>query len=133
MFLAACAPQPTLEGFDVDEISVGETTLTVAIATTQEQRSQGLRGVGSLPDGLDGMLFVFGEERSATFGMEDTLIPLDVWWFDGEGLLLGSTAMEPCSESPCHSYPSPSELSWALETPAGEWRFPSGALLTAPD
>jgi uncharacterized protein len=106
--------------------------LTVAIAESLDQRSQGLRDLEALPDGLDGMIFAFGEERSATFGMEDTLIPLDIWWFDGDGRLLGSTAMEPCPETPCPSYPSPGEVSWALETPAGERRFSSGAVLAPP-
>jgi uncharacterized protein len=130
--LVACAAQPTLEGFEIDEISVGDTTLTVAVAETSDQRSQGLREVDSLPAGLDGMLFVFGEERTATFGMEDTVIPLDIWWFDGGGRLIGSTTMEPCPEVPCPSYPSPGDVSWALETPAGEWRFASGAMLKPP-
>ena len=106
--------------------------MTVAVAETPDQRSQGLRDVEALPDGLDGMIFVLGDERSATFGMMDTLIPLDIWWFDGDGQLLGSATMEPCLESSCPSYPSPGEVSWALETPAGEWRFTSEAVLTPP-
>ncbi|HEU4894620.1 MAG TPA: DUF192 domain-containing protein [Acidimicrobiia bacterium] len=121
-----------MEGFEVDEIDVGDTTLTVAIAETLEQRSQGLGEVESLPAGLDGMLFVFGEERPATFGMADTVIPLDIWWFDGDGTLIGSTTMEPCPEASCPSYPSPGEVSWALETLAGEWRFAPGAALVPP-
>lgn len=111
---------------------MGDTTLTVAIAETLEQRSQGLRDVESLPVGLDGMLFVFGEPRPATFGMEDTLIPLDIWWFDGDGLLVGSTTMETCTDGACPPYPSPGGVSWALETPAGEWRFAPGAELAPP-
>ena len=130
--MGACASQPTLEGFEVDEITIADTTLTVAVAETSDQRSRGLREVESLPAGLDGMLFVFGEERLATFGMEDTFIPLDIWWFDEDGLLIGSTTMEPCPDSSCSSYPSPGEVSWAMETPAGEWRFASGAVLTPP-
>jgi uncharacterized protein len=106
--------------------------LTVAVAETPDQRSQGLRDVEALPDGLDGMLFVFGEARPATFGMEDTVIPLDIWWFDGEGQLLGSTTMEPCPDTPCPSYPSPGEVSWALESPAGELRFAADAVLSPP-
>ncbi len=64
--------------------------MRVAVAATPEQRSQGLRHVEEL-DGYEGMLFVFDDPRSATFGMEDTLIALDIWWFDSAGLLLGST------------------------------------------
>lgn len=106
--------------------------MTVAIAESPDQRSQGLRDLEALPEGLDGMIFVFGDERSATFGMMDTPIALDIWWFDGDGRLLGSATMEPCPDTPCPSFPSPGEVSWALETPAGEWRFASDAVLAPP-
>lgn len=102
----------------------------MALAETGEQRSQGLRGVEGLPEGLDGMLFVFEEARPATFGMRETLIPLDIWWFDGNGRLLGSTEMEPCPSEPCPNYGSPGEVAWALETPAGQIEFSPGDTLT---
>lgn len=94
--------------------------MTVLVADTPSLREQGLRGVEALPDEVDGMLFMFEEPRPATFGMRDTLIPLDIWWFDAGGVLLGSARMEPCLSAPCPSYGSPGPISWALETPAGE-------------
>lgn len=124
--VACAAPTPTLGDFDTAGIEVGEQQLTVAVADEPSQRSQGLRGVEALPDGIDGMLFVFGDPTTATFGMEDTLIPLEIWWFDDDGRLLGSTLMEPCAKSPCTGYASPGEISWALETPAGESHFTPG-------
>ena len=126
----ACASPPTLEGFETTEIAVGDEPLIVAVAQTSSQRSQGLRGVEELPDRLDGMLFVFEETRTASFGMRGTLIPLDIWWFDSGGNLIGSTEMEPCTASSCPTYPSPSEVAWALETPTGQWEFSPGAVLT---
>lgn len=129
--MAACAQAATsLESFEIADIEVGGETLTVALADTPEQRNQGLRGVDGLPEALDGMLFVFEEERFATFGMRDTLIPLDIWWFDADGQLLGSTRMEPCPSEPCPNYGSPGEVAWALETPAGEEEFAPGETLT---
>ena len=112
---------------------MGDQELTVAVADTTELRQQGLRDVAALPDGVDGMLFVFEETRSATFGMRDTLIPLDIWWFDGDAALLGVTAMTPCSEEPCVDYAAPDLVGWALETPAGARDFPRGALLSTGD
>jgi len=100
--------------------------MTVAVAETSAQRNQGLRDVESLPAGIDGMLFVFGEPRPATFGMRDTSMPLDIWWFDAEGLLLGSARMEPCTSVSCPGYASPGEVSWALETPAGAVKLAPG-------
>ena len=125
----ACATTPSLDGFEVTEITVEEQSLTVAVAETSSERSQGLRDVERLPVGLDGMVFVFEETRPATFGMRDTLIPLDIWWFDEEGRLLGSTEMEPCTTQDCPTYPSPAEVAWALETPMGEFGFPPDSLL----
>lgn len=130
MIAVACSPPPGLEGFETAEIEVGEASLTVAVAETSSQRSQGLRDVEDLPDGLDGMLFVFEETRTAAFGMRDTSIPLDIWWFDPEGRLIDSTEMEPCPSSPCPAYPSPDEVAWALETPMGQWELVVGEVLT---
>lgn len=128
----ACAPSPSLGGFVTTEIEVGNESLTVAIAGTTSERSQGLRGVEKLPDGLDGMLFVFEQARPATFGMRETLISLDIWWFDSERTLIGSTEMQPCLSSSCPSFPSPGEVAWALETPLGQRGFASGEILTLP-
>lgn len=104
--------------------------LTVLMAETSAQRRQGLREVESLPAGVDGMLFVWDAPTSATFEMRDTLIPLDIWWFDGDGNLLGSTPMVPCPAEPCVGYGSPGPIGWALETPAGELTFAPGASLS---
>lgn len=127
--VACAAPPPTLGDFGTAQIEVGEQRLTVAVAETSSQRSQGLRGVGALPVGIDGMLFAFGEPATTTFGMRDTLIALEIWWFDGEGRLLGSADMEPCSATPCTGYASPGEIAWALETPSGELHFAPGDTL----
>jgi uncharacterized membrane protein (UPF0127 family) len=127
--LVACTGPASLDGFETTTIEVGDQTLTVALAETADQRSQGLRGVEELPEGLDGMLFVFEQPRTATFGMGDTLIPLDIWWFDADGALVGSTEMTPCAAEPCTAYGSPGEVAHALETPAGELELAPGDVL----
>jgi uncharacterized protein len=125
--VAGCAAQPAaLDGFARTETEVGGRVLTLVVADTPTLRNQGLRGVEALPDDVDGMLFVFEDSRPATFGMRDTLLPLDIWWFDADGVLLGSARMEPCSFEPCPSYGSPGPISWALETPAGALDLTAG-------
>jgi uncharacterized membrane protein (UPF0127 family) len=128
--VTACSTSSHLDDFDTAEIEVGGQALTVALATTTEQRSQGLRDVETLPADLDGMLFVFEQTRTATFGMEDTLIPLDIWWFDQEGVLVGSAEMEPCETAPCTAHGSPGEVSYALETPSGTVELEPGDVLS---
>jgi uncharacterized membrane protein (UPF0127 family) len=117
----------------VSEISIGDVDLTVWVADTPAERSQGLMGIERLPRGIDGMLFVYEEASSRTFHMLGTPLPLDVWWFGADGSLLGSTAMQPCLEAPCLSYGSPGVVSSALETPTDSVELTPGAMLTTPE
>ena len=70
-----------LEGFDSGSITVGGIPLEVAVARTPQQQAQGLMNVSDLPEGT-GMLFVFPEEKMGSFWMKDTLIPLDIAFFN---------------------------------------------------
>jgi uncharacterized membrane protein (UPF0127 family) len=104
--------------------------LTALVAGTSSQRNQGLRGVETLPEGVDAMLFTWDAPIAATFGMRDVLFPLDIWWFDEDGHLLGSTGMSTCPDGKCVDYRAPGPVLWALETPAGEYEFPPDARLS---
>ena len=106
--------------FETTDIEVGNRSFTVWVADDTDKRSQGLRGVEVLPDEIEGMLFSWAAPVSASFGMRDTLMPLDIWWFDPDGILVGSSRMEPCVDETCASYGSPGTVAWALETPAGQ-------------
>ena len=112
------------------ELTIGEETLEVWVADEPEERQQGLRAVARLPEGIDGMLFVFPEPTTPNFIMSGTLIPLEVWFFDTEGSLIGSHEMTPCPADPCPLYPAPGPVGWALETPLGERDFQPGDLLS---
>jgi uncharacterized membrane protein (UPF0127 family) len=120
---------PSMEGFQTTDVVVGEQSLVVAVAETPAQRSQGLQGVSELPAGMDGMLFVFDVAREASFHMRTVGLDLDIWWFDEEGSLIGSTMMVTCPDGPCVSYPSPGEIMWALETPHHAYDFTPGQVL----
>jgi len=109
---------------------VGGQVLSVAVAATSSQRSQGLSGLDGLPDNLDGMLFSWSEPSSASFHMRDVGFPLDVWFFDGAGKLIGSARMDTCPEGACTSYATPGPVTWALETPADQWEFAPGTQLS---
>jgi uncharacterized membrane protein (UPF0127 family) len=122
--LGAVAPPestvpPQLEGFGTDVVDLDGDAWTVAVADTPALRSQGLMGVTNLGP-LEGMLFVFAEDTTANFHMEDTLIPLDIAFFTEDGLLVSTTRMVPCSEDPCPTYAAAGPYRYALEAPAGE-------------
>ena len=116
--------------FDTTEVLVDGQNLLVAVADTPVKRSQGLMEVEDLGE-LDGMLFLFPEPTSPSFHMRNTPIPLDVWWFDEAGILIGSTEMEPCLTESCTSYRSPGPVMWVLETPQGVEQFEPGSALSA--
>ena len=124
------APSPSTSTVTPDlpttELDVGDDTLEVWVADEPAERQQGLRAVAELPDGIDGMLFVFPEPKTPNFIMSGTPLPLEVWFFDPEGSLIGSHEMTPCPADPCPVYPAPGPVGWALETPAGERDFQRG-------
>jgi uncharacterized membrane protein (UPF0127 family) len=112
-----------LEGFDSATITIDGRELVVAVADTPALRSQGLMGVIDL-GGLNGMLFVFEETTDVGFWMKDTLIALDIAFFDaGGGVFVDAFTMEPCAGDPCPAYPPSGEYRYALEAPAGDLGF----------
>ncbi len=106
-------------GFAVTTVELGERRLLVAVADTSDLRARGLMEVGDLGD-LDGMVFVFGAEISGAFTMRDTLIDLDIAFFDGEGILVDQFTMTPCEAESCPSYSASAPFAYALEMPAGQ-------------
>lgn len=91
---------------------------TVAIADTPDKLSQGLMGVEVLSP-LDGMLFVYDSERVVSHWMKDTLIALDIAYFDSDGFLVSKTSMTTCLDDDCPSYPAAGPALYALEVPLG--------------
>lgn len=122
--LVSCSPDEPdgLDGFDISKIAIDDRELTVAVAKTPGQRSQGLMGVTDL-GGLDGMLFVFQSESNGGFWMKDTLIPLDIAFFDSDGVWVDRLTMEPCTADPCPSYRPGGSYRYAVEAPEGDLAF----------
>jgi uncharacterized membrane protein (UPF0127 family) len=129
--LAGAGPEAIIPpGVSTETISVGGHDLQVWVADDGDERNRGLAGVERLPGEIAGMLFVFETPRVRTFHMRGTPLPIDIWWFDSAGELIGSDQMEPCLDDPCPTYSSPGEVGWALETSQGDHDFPTGAVLS---
>ena len=124
LFAAACGSeeQVGLDGFDVTAITIDGQQMAVAVADTPELRAQGLMGVIDL-GGLDGMLFVFEETTDVGFWMKDTLIPLDIAFFDSGGAFVAVLTMAPCTDDPCPVYHPSGTYRYAVETPVGDLGF----------
>lgn len=111
-------------------VEVAGTQIGVLIADSPEERQAGLKDAGTIPGGADGMLFVYETPARVNYVMLDVPIPLDIWFFDPDGVLIGSAEMAPCPAEPCPTYTSPADVSWVLETAAGSYEFEEGAVLT---
>jgi uncharacterized membrane protein (UPF0127 family) len=100
-------------------VTLGGHVFIVEVATTPEQQAHGLMDRSSMPAD-HGMLFVFQQDAPLTFWMKDTLIPLDMLFFDANHRLVAiQTDAQPCKADPCRVYPSDVPARYVLELNAG--------------
>lgn len=116
-----------VRGFPVTSITIAGEPWTVAVAEGFVARARGLMEVTDLGD-LDGMVFVWDDAEPRAFTMRNTLIALDVAFFDADGRLIEVLSMVPCADEPCPAYPSTGAVRWAVEARPGSFdRFPLGS------
>ena len=93
----------------------------VEIADNDDERSRGLMFRESM-DRSHGMLFVFEDDTLQSFWMKNTLIPLDIMYFDGERRFVSAHYRVPTCKyagNNCPSYPSEGAARYVLELNAG--------------
>ncbi len=100
---------------DLVPIRVAGIEIRVEIADDDAERTRGLMFRESLPAD-QGMLFVYTQERTLSFWMRNTLIPLDIAYIDGEGRIVDIQQME-AQDSTTH--PSRGPAMYALEMNQG--------------
>ncbi|MGH8232981.1 MAG: DUF192 domain-containing protein [Rhodanobacteraceae bacterium] len=115
---AACAATPTASPTAPSVVLHGH-RFTVELANTPAEQAHGLMGRTEMP--VDhGMLFVFQDSEPRTFWMKDTLIPLDMLFFDDTHRLVTILKdVPPCKADPCPIYPSVKPARYVLELNAG--------------
>ena len=114
------APGRDLSAAQQAVVTIGPTAFQVELAQTEDERRRGLMFRQHLPAG-QGMLFVQAPGR-AEFWMKNTLIPLDLLYFDAQGTLIEILPrVQPCRQLDCPTYPSRSAaVSYILEINGGE-------------
>jgi uncharacterized protein len=96
-------------------VTVGDVPVTVELATNQESRALGLKHRDSMAAD-QGMLFMYPDNRTRGFWMEDTRIPLSIAFINKDGEIVRIADMTPFSRDRVPSlYPVP----YALEMNRG--------------
>jgi uncharacterized protein len=93
----------------------------VEIADTPAERQKGLMNRRSLPP-KSGMVFRYAQDTSGGFWMKNTLIPLDIAFYDRRGRIVRILTMQPCRRDPCRIYAPGVAYRSALEVNAGSFR-----------
>ena len=128
LFTVLALPAAALAGTAIDPGTATITTrsgakvvVQVEIARTSAERQRGLMNRRTLP-AKAGMVFVYPQAVSNGFWMKNTLIPLDIAFYDGRGRILRILTMQPCRRDPCKVYDPGVSYRAALEVNAGSFR-----------
>ncbi len=100
--LVACAKEkaeaPPKTVADFFAIKVGDKVVRMQLAVLPAEQENGLMGRRDLgPD--DGMLFVYAKPQQMHFWMHNTLTPLDIGFFDTDGVLREIYPMQPFDDT----------------------------------
>ncbi|MEO5575411.1 MAG: DUF192 domain-containing protein [Gaiellaceae bacterium] len=93
----------------------------VEVARTPAERQRGLMSRRSLA-AKAGMVFVYPQDVRGGFWMKNTLIPLDIAFYDARGKILRILTMQPCRSDACRIYDPGVSYRSALEVNAGSFR-----------
>jgi uncharacterized membrane protein (UPF0127 family) len=99
-------------------IPVGEATVDMQVAVTQNEMAKGLMGRRDLTP-TQGMLFVYRSPQPMSFWMKNTPTPLDIGFFTSDGVLREVYKLHPFDERPVRARRV--DLQYALEMEQGRF------------
>lgn len=109
---------------DAENSETEPTELVVEVATSDVTRAAGYKYVKESKH--DGILFVYDTDVEHAFTCRNVEIPLDIYWFDADGNMIGSVTAEAHEKTPI-SLERP--YRFVLEVPAGSVDIQDGRVL----
>lgn len=103
------------------KVTINDIEFYVELADDDNERAMGLMYREQMAD-EEGMLFIFPNSQYRAFWMKNTLIPLDILYFDQNKKLINiSENTPPCKNTTtrCPNYPSKKPAKYVLEINAG--------------
>jgi uncharacterized protein len=120
LLLGSCASAAT--DHKADAVVLHGQRYSAELATDEPGRERGLMMRTTLAADHS-MLFVFPVSSPQGFWMKNTLIPLDILYFDTHRRLVSMQLnVPPCKADPCPVYPSNTPARYVLELSAGTAR-----------
>lgn len=100
---------------------VGEAEFNTELAITANEQRKGLMFRQQMANN-EAMLFIYPQPRKVAFWMRNTLIPLDMLFFNGDGELVEiKENIPPCKSKDCPTYPAKDpNIKYVLEINAGQ-------------
>ena len=116
-----CAQKSSALVYEKKRLSIGNQTLVVEVADTDEKRRNGLMHRKGLASNA-GMIFVYDKEKTQNFWMKNTYIDLDLGFFNKDRVLVDIQQMDGLSSSSQEDIPRVSSrfpAQFALEVNQG--------------
>jgi uncharacterized membrane protein (UPF0127 family) len=107
-----------LETYAQQSIVVDSVDYQTIVADTLDKRILGLSNSTSLPENVDGMLFIFDSVDSHSIWMKDMNYNIDIFWLDQDFQIVHQELNISPGTYPSQSFSSPSPALYVLELPS---------------